>query len=148
MWGKVTLFEECARVPMMMRVPGMTPAGVKSDSLVEHVDFYPTLLELCELDAASPLQGESIVPLLKNPEMKGRDYAYTVVSRGQKLGRSIRSDRWRYAEWFDAENAELYDFKNDPKEYTNLAGNPEYASQLKIMRKALAKVKQNAGSER
>jgi iduronate 2-sulfatase len=148
MWGKVTLFEECARVPMMMRVPGMTPAGVKSDALVEHVDFYPTLLELCELDAASPLQGKSVVPLLKNPEMKGKDYAYTVVSRGQQLGRSIRSDRWRYAEWFDAENAELYDLKEDPKEYTNLARNPEYASRLKIMRKALAEAKQSAGRER
>lgn len=147
MWGKVTLFEECARVPMMMRVPGITPAGVKSDSLVEHVDFYPTLLELCGLDAASPLQGESIVPLLKNPERKGKDYAYTVVSRGQSLGRSIRSDRWRYAEWFDADSAELYDLKNDPKEYTNLARNPEYASQLKIMRNALEQVRQIAGRE-
>jgi arylsulfatase A-like enzyme len=111
------------------------------------VDFYPTLLELCGLDAASPLQGQSIVPLLKNPERKGKDYAYTVVSRGQSLGRSIRSDRWRYAEWFDADSAELYDLENDPKEYTNLARNPEYASQLKIMRNALEQVRQIAGRE-
>ncbi len=148
MWGKVTLFEECARVPMMMRVPGVTPAGTQSDALVEHVDFYPTLLELCGLEAAGPLQGRSLTSLLEDPSGAGKEFAYTVVSRGKDLGRSIRSDRWRYAEWFDADNAELYDLENDPREYTNLAQNPEYASQLKMMSAALERVSRKAGDAR
>lgn len=148
MWGKVTLFEECARVPMMMRVPGMTPEGISSDALVEHVDFYPTLMELCELNVGSDLQGTSLVPLLQNPGGRGKEFAYTVVSRGKDLGRSIRTDRWRYAEWFDSRNAELYDLENDPLEYTNLAGNPEYAAQLKSMGGLMAKAKRKAGSKR
>lgn len=144
MWGKVTLFEECARVPMMMRVPGVTPRGVSSEALVEHVDFYPTLLELCDLEAASPLQGESLLALLRDPDGKGKDSAYTVVSRGKDLGRSVRTDRWRYAEWFDADHAELYDLDKDPLEMTNLAGNPEYASLMKRMRGLLSEAKTRA----
>ncbi|MCP4847054.1 MAG: sulfatase, partial [Verrucomicrobiaceae bacterium] len=99
MWGKVTLFEECARVPLIIRVPGMTRAGTSTNALVELVDFHPTLRELCGLQKKEALQGKSLVPLLRNPESPGKKYAYTVVSRGAKLGRSIRTQNWRYAQW-------------------------------------------------
>ena len=148
MWGKVTLFEECARVPMMVRVPGLTPSGARSQALVEHVDLYPTLLELCALEPSASLQGASLLALLKDPASRGKDFAYTVVSRGKNLGRAIRTDRWRYAEWFDADSAELYDLKKDPLEMTNLAGNPEYASRLKSMQGYLAQAKRKGAAAR
>ncbi len=144
MWGKVTLFEECARVPLMMRVPGMTRPGTSTDSLVELVDFHPTLLELCGLEPQGLLQGKSLVPLLKNPLLPGKKYAYTVVSRGARLGRSIRTHDWRYAEWGEASLAELYHLKDDPNEYTNLASKPALRSQLGKMKELLEEARKKA----
>ena len=128
LWGKVSLFEECARTPLIVRVPGITPPASISESLVEHVDLYPTLLELCGLQARQLLQGTSFTPILSNPDHDGKESAYTVVSRGKKLGRSIRTKRWRYAEWDSPEIAELYDLENDPKEYHNLINSAETRS--------------------
>ena len=146
MWGKVTLFEECARVPFIIRVPGVTQKGTKTNALVELVDFHPTLLELCGLKAKSSLQGKSFVPLLRDPDSPGKKYAYTVVSRGTKLGRSIRTNDWRYAEWGDSTMAELYNLKDDPQEYTNLSGKPAFVTQLKKMKQFLAEAQKMAKS--
>ncbi|MEC9035199.1 MAG: sulfatase [Verrucomicrobiota bacterium] len=145
MWGKVTLFEECARVPLIIRVPGMTREGTKTNALVELVDFHPTLLELCGLQAKSSLQGKSLVPILRDPDSPGKKYAYTVVSRGTKLGRSIRTNDWRYAEWGESKMAELYNLKNDPQEYTNLAGKSAFKTQLAKMKQVLFEAQKVAG---
>jgi len=107
MWGKVTLFEECARVPMIVRVPGLTKDGASTEALVELVDIFPTLVELCGLKGPDELQGKSLVPLLKDSNARIRESAYTVVTRGKTLGRSIRTHRWRYAEWGSPDQAEL-----------------------------------------
>jgi len=127
MWGKVTLFEECARVPMVFRVPGLTPAGKRSQALVELVDLFPTLTDLAGVDAPKYLQGKSIRPQLKNPNLAGKEEAYTVVARGSRMGRSLRTQRYRYAEWNSPELAELYDLDADPREFTNLVNEPKHA---------------------
>lgn len=147
MWGKVTRFEECARTPLIVRVPGMTRPGAVTQALVEHVDFYPTLLELCGLKPDGPLQGRSFVPVLKNPESKGKKVVYTVVTRGKELGRSIRSQRWRFAQWGSPDQVELYDLEQDRYEYTNLAQDPEFSSQSRKMKALLRKARQRAGSD-
>ena len=127
MYGKTTLFEESARVPFVMRVPGKTDAASSSDSFAELLDIYPTLTELCGIETPEHLQGKSLVPVLENPEKAVRDSVYTVVTRGSMVARSVRHNNWRYAEWGSSEQAELYDLEKDPDEYSNLAGNPEYA---------------------
>ncbi|WP_168442039.1 sulfatase-like hydrolase/transferase [Pontiella desulfatans] len=127
MYGKVTLFEESARVPFVMRVPGKSDAGVTTESFAELIDVYPTLTELCGLETPEQVQGISLVPILGDPAAAVRDSAYTVVSRPSMLGRAIRHEQWRYAEWGGADKAELYDLEKDPREYNNLAANPEYA---------------------
>jgi iduronate 2-sulfatase len=144
MWGKVTLFEECARVPLIVRVPGMTKPGSITKALIEHVDFYPTLLELCGLENSRDLQGISFVPILKNPSLKGKQATYTVVSRGEKLGRSIRTQKWRYAEWGAPNLSELYDLEKDPNEYTNLAKDSNHRVQLRKMQGLLQAVRKRA----
>ena len=108
MWGKVSLFEECARVPMIVRVPGRTRAGTSTTGLTELVDLYPTLCELCGIKAPAHLQGQSFAGLVDKPSGEGKETAYTVVSRGKTLGRSIRTARWRYAEWGSSSASELY----------------------------------------
>ena len=140
MWGKVTLFEECARVPLIVRVPGVSPAGATSNGLVETIDLFPTLGELCELDIPTHLQGQSYARLIQEPNGSGsRPSAYTVVARGAQLGRSIRTKRWRYAEWGEAKIAELYDLEKDPSEYMNLAKSPKHHTIMKQMKTRLAK---------
>ncbi len=137
MWGKVTLFEVCSRVPLLVRVPGVTRPGSASDELVELVDLYPTLCELCGVVAPAGLHGRSFVPLLRDPSAEGKTFAYTVVRRGPHLGKAVRSKRWRYAIWPDGE--ELYDLQNDPAEHHNLALRERYADVLEAMRSQLKK---------
>lgn len=128
---KMTLFEESARVPLLIAAPGKPPGA--SRALVELVDLYPTLCELCALPATTDLEGASAAPLLTEPERPWKQAAFTIVSRGGSpdsagvplddvhLGRTIRTDRWRYTEWFDG-GRELYDHDADPREQKNLAG--------------------------
>jgi len=144
MWGKVTLFEECARVPLIVRVPGRTRAGAISQGLVELLDLYPTLAELCDVPVTVEIQGQSFTSLLDKPAGSGKEAAYTVVTRGKQLGRSIRTPRWRYAEWGSAEACELYDLKHDPQEYQNLAVLPQHRVQLAQMRRVLGEARARA----
>ena len=137
MWGKVMLFEESNKVPMIVRVPGVTN-GSKSDGVVELLDIFPTLADLCSVKAPSHLQGKSFVPMLKDPKAPAKDCAYTVVKRGDKLGRAIRFENWRYAEWGAPNLNELYDHSKDPRERTNLAKNTEYAQMVDRARTLLA----------
>ena len=109
------------------------------------MDFHPTLLHLCGLQAQAPFPGICLVPLLRDPDSPGKKYAYTVVSRGTKLGRSIRTNDWRYAEWGESAMAELYNLKDDPQEYTNLAGKSTFKTQLGKMKQLLAEAQKMAG---
>ena len=127
MWGKVMLFEESAKVPMIVRVPGVTKGAVNS-GLVELVDIFPTLAELCSVTPPGNLQGRSFVPMLRDPSAPGKDRAYTVVVRGKELGYAVRFGQYRYTEWGTPDQNELYDLTADPRERTNLARNPEKAA--------------------
>ncbi|GAB5562703.1 MAG: sulfatase [Synoicihabitans sp.] len=135
MWGKVTLFETCARVPMVIYVPGVSGAGERTEALVELVDLYPTLAELCDITAPSDLQGRSLVSNLSDPRAAGKPATYTVVSRQDQLGKAIRTQDWRYALWPDGE--ELYHLKEDPMEHVNLASDPKHQTILAEMRAKL-----------
>ena len=141
MWGKVSLFEECARVPMIVRVPGRTRAGTSTVGLTELVDLYPTLCELCGIKAPAHLQGQSFAGLVDKPSGEGKETAYTVVSRGKTLGRSIRTARWRYAEWGSSSAAELYDLEKDPAEHHNLVDDNKFSEPLEKMRRLLEKAR-------
>ncbi len=137
-WGKVTLFDIGARVPFIVRAPGLTQGGTRSQAMVELVDIYPTFAQLAGLTPPEHLQGASLRPLLDHPERMGKKkYAYSVVTRGPKnLGYAIRNQRWRYAKWPDGE--ELYNLTNDPTEKNNLAGKEHVQQRLEEMRAALA----------
>ncbi|MCZ6673331.1 MAG: sulfatase [Verrucomicrobia bacterium] len=143
LWAKFTLFEECARVPMVVHVPGLTPKGETSQGLVELVDLFPTLTELSGFEDPANFQGESLVKLLKDPSGPGKEAAYTVMKRGQKLGRAIRTQRWHYADW-DGSGEQLYDLEKDPKEYRNLVDDFQHRETLNDMRALLQKIRNKA----
>ena len=148
LWGKVSLFEECARVPLIVRVPGMTKAGSHAEAMVEHVDFFPTLTELCAIETPAHLQGRSFVSVLKDPSKSFRDDVYTVVARQTRLGRAIRTQRWRFADWELPGQFELYDLKNDPRELTNLIKDPNYGKIVAQMKQRLAQRQHQAAQRR
>ena len=122
--------------------PGLTN-GKSSLKTVELLDIYPTLAEICGLKPPKDIQGKSLLPLIKNPNEKWDKPAYTQVQRiinrdkpDQKIimGRSVRTERWRYNEWDETKmGVELYDHQNDPGEFINLAADAKYASTVKEM---------------
>ena len=129
-WSKAgSLFEQGARVPFLICEPGAAGNGHVSRRVVESLDFYPTLTELCGLPVPKELQGRSLVPLLKNPAAEWNHPAYTVWSEnGRTLhGVAVRDERWRYAEFTDG-SAMLLDLNNDPKELKNVADDPKHAA--------------------
>lgn len=127
-WKKQSLFEESARVPLMIAAPDMEGNGKACERVVELVDLYPTLAALCGLDAPGYLQGRDLSALLKNPDEVWDHGGFTQVRRkGLYMGRAIRTERWRYIEWDGGKKGmQLYDHQTDPNEYVNLAGHPDY----------------------
>jgi arylsulfatase A-like enzyme len=139
-WNKVTVFELCARAPMMIWVPSAKGMGQPTRAIMEFVDLYPTLIDYAGLEAPHRLSGESLRSILDNPELPGKAAAYTQVTRGNKMGRSVRTKRWRYTEWGpDGQlGIELYDHDKDSGEYYNLSGNPQYAEHCQRLKNMLA----------
>lgn len=122
-WNKVTIFELCARAPLIVWAPGRKGMGRATQGLVEFVDLYPTLAELAGLTPSNRVEGASFRALLDDPTRAGKAAAYTQVNRGKFVGRSVRTDRWRYTEWDEGrQGVELYDHTTDALEYHNLAG--------------------------
>ncbi len=130
LWMKQSLFEESARVPLIIvraRREGERPAP--APRTVELVDLYPTLADLAGLTPPANLAGKSLRPLLDDPSAKWDKPAFTQVWRGSFAGHSVRTERWRYTEWDGGkQGVELYDQDQDPREFNNLAGDPRHAA--------------------
>ncbi len=128
-WNKNTLFDRSCRAPLIIAAPDAKPGTARG--LVEFVDLYPTVADLCGVKTPAGLAGQSLRPLLDDPTRAGKSAAFTIVTRGQKQrGDSIRTDRWRYTEWSDGAR-ELYDHTRDPEETKNVVtANAETAAAL------------------
>ncbi len=142
-WAKMSLFEQSARAPLIIAATGKK-AGVASPRLVEFVDIFPTLTQLCGLPTPEGMEGVSLVRLLEDPNRPWKKAAFTQVQRGQnRMGRSVRTERYRYTEWGDevgrnaSATAELYDHETDPNEYTNLVNDPKHAKVVEEMKRLL-----------
>jgi uncharacterized sulfatase len=141
LWKKQSLFENSARVPLLMAAPDQKTKGKGCPRTVELVDIYPTLADLCGLTPPPGLAGKSLKPLLDNPTAAWDKPAFTQVWRGSFAGHSVRTERWRYTEWDEGkEGMELYDYNTDPDEKKNLAQNPQFGSTLAELK---AMVKKN-----
>lgn len=145
LWTKMTNFELGTHAPLIVSVPGQKTAGQRSKALVEHVDMYPTLTQLCGLPQPKHLEGTSFVPLIEKPDRSWKKAAFSQYLRPGKppiMGRSIRTDRWRYTEWRDPKQnlvgTELYDETNDSQENTNIAGEAAHAETVKQLAEQLS----------
>ncbi|MFV0446449.1 MAG: sulfatase [Planctomycetaceae bacterium] len=150
LWQKMSLFEESSRVPLIIALPDSSQAGQVAQTPVSHVDVFPTLAQLCGVTPPKNIQGQSLVPVLKNASETGRGWAVTQVMRGGGrkgkafFGYSLRTPQYRYTEWDDggAQGRELYDHEVDPREITNLASLSEHAETVAQLSAQLAKAVQ------
>src|SRR5262245_12340368 len=140
--GKMTLFEESARVPLVIAAPSLLRPGEPTAHLAELVDVYPTLLELCRLPRVEGLAGASLVPLLRDPDASVKSAAFTMRKVGANkrglVAESVRTERYRYTEW-PGDTPELYDHETDPGEHRNLVTDPAHQPMVEEMRALLGK---------
>ncbi|MGB0370367.1 MAG: sulfatase [Opitutales bacterium] len=134
-WNKSTLFERSCLAPLIFAAPGIPTAGQSTNRIVEFIDIYPTIAEICGLEVPEHVEGSSLLPLLRDANAPWDEIAYSYVNRS----RSVRDDRFRYSQWSSGHQA-LWDHKNDPNEYYNLADNPEYASVVARMKGLIDKM--------
>lgn len=141
-WQKRTLFEQSSRSPLIIRAPQAAGNGTASPRVVEFVDIYPTVMELAALAPTHALSGQSLGPLLADPIAAWDSNAVTQVLRPSDdrlstpvMGRSIRTERWRYTDWEEGvRGEELYDHYGDPMEFNNLAVEPDAEARAIIAR--------------
>ena len=153
-WHKLSLFEESARVPLIVYAPKMKAAGQSTTQLVELIDLYPTLIALAGLPTHGSLDGVNFGPVLDDPVAETKAGAYSMVGRSDLpeadharhmsyLGRSVRTERWRYTEWDGGKRGvELYDHQNDPRELVNLSEQDDVASTREHLRQLLGSTSQ------
>jgi len=148
LWCKHSNFEQATRAPLIIAAPGYE-GGRQSKSITEFIDMFPTICELAGLPVPDSAEGKSLVPVLKDPAVKVKDFAmsqYPAHEVDGLMGYSLRDDRYRLTVWvkdevsktgkFDPsviDQVELYDYENDPLETTSQARNPEYKAVLDEM---------------
>lgn len=137
-WGKWTGWERSTRVPLIIVPPKnkaqkFAPGGSKCHSPVSLIDLYPTLASLCEIEGPKNLDGESLIPLLKDTQIGMNRKVITTFNPGNY---SIRTSRWRYILYENGEQ-ELYDMIKDPNEWHNLAGLKPYKQIMQSIRKVI-----------
>jgi uncharacterized sulfatase len=158
LWQKMTLFENAARVPLIIVAPGGAK-GAACARTVELVDLHQTLADLVGLPAPAGLEGRSLRPLVEKPDAPWDKPAITQVARrGPRpkdapadsqppitvMGYSLRTEKWRFTDW-GSKGAELYDEEKDPGEVHNLASSPEHQETLEKLRGQLRKAAPGSG---
>ncbi|MFD2832647.1 sulfatase [Gramella sp. AN32] len=125
-WGKHSLFEESLLSPLIIYDPGMTKNSQKIDEIVESLDVFPTLSELCQLPRPEFASGHSLVPLMQGRAIENLSaVAYTSSAS------TIRTEKYRFTQ-HESGTEELYDHINDSGETKNIAGQmPELVNRLR-----------------
>ena len=123
-WQKMSLHEESTRIPLIVHVPGKKPGT--SPALSQQIDIYPTLAELCGLDVPGHVQGKSLVKGMDDPQHVVHESVYCLRGKNDHL---LRTDRWALIRYGKG-GTELYDMKADPRQFVNLAAEPEHKGTL------------------
>jgi len=149
---KYSPWEESVRIPLVIAGPGVA-TNLQCASPVSLIDLYPTLVDYARIPEPPRLDGFSLRQLLEHPEegkWEGPDFSFAasastvpveqnVPARAQDQHFSLRTERYRYIRCRNGEE-ELYDHREDPHEWKNLADNPEFKAELKSMREKLRSV--------
>ena len=145
-WCKHTNFEYDTNAPLIISAPGQRTRGGRTDALVEFIDIYPTLCELCGLELPGHVEGTSLVPLLNDSTLPGKKAALSQYPRRGLMGYSLRTGRYRYTEWRDRKTdaitaRELYDHNTDPGETINVADDPRQTTRRMELSRLLGQIR-------
>jgi arylsulfatase A-like enzyme len=136
-------YEPAVRAPLLLRWPGQIKAGQNTKALVELLDLAPTVLDVCRTSIPAPMQGKSLMPLLRGKVQRHRDSV--VVEYAENEEAMIRTARWKFiygtgkrerqdgyatGRPLPGRTIQLYDEDNDPEETTNLAGKSEHTRRI------------------
>ncbi|MCP3692572.1 MAG: sulfatase [Planctomycetaceae bacterium] len=153
LWTKANNYELSTRVPLIISFPGQEKRGVKTNALVEFVDVYPTLADLCSLPSPGGVEGISLRPILESPRREWKQAVFSQYPRarqghrhqghGEIMGYAVRTQRYRYVEWRTWTSKkviarELYDHDTDPAEMKNLATETNQAETLTRLQNILS----------
>jgi arylsulfatase A-like enzyme len=143
-WSKHSNFETDTRAPLIVSVPDMKQAGRTTDALVEFIDMYPSLCDICGLEKPAHTEGRSFAPLLDDPALPWKEGAFSQYPRSKVMGYTVLTAKYRYTEWREwvggkADGAkagglmanELYDHRVHSQENVNLAGKPEFVDEVR-----------------
>lgn len=129
--------EHVCRIPMIWRVPGITPAGHVAEPLVHHVDLAPTLCSLAGLEPMDTVDGYDLTPMLRGEQTAVRECCVTE----HVWSKSLRWKHWRFVHYqrdmFGKDVGELYDIEADPNERNNLYHDPEHRDIVHACRRHL-----------
>ena len=151
-FDKRFIYNESFKTPLLVRWPNRITPGITNEEMVQNLDFAQTLLEAAQIKAPNDMQGESLMPLLtsKNDEWN-RDavyyhyYEYPAVHQ-VKRHYGIVTKAYKLAHfYYDVDEWELYDRKNDPLEVNNVYGNPEYAEVVTALKIKLEELRKQYG---
>ena len=121
-WRKQALWEDTTHVPFILSYPAEIVQNKMCNAPVSLIDIFPTLIDLSGLPEKGDLDGNSLVPLLKNPTM---DWDRPVLTTYGKGNHAVRSGKWRYIQYQDG-GSELYDHQKDPNEWYNLSDKEDH----------------------
>ncbi len=140
-YDKRWMFEQSLSMPFIMKWPGVAKAGVRSDALIQNIDYAPTFLDIAGAGIPSDIQGRSLVPILKNEGKAPADWREAVYylysgERGHTVAKhdGVRDSRYKLMRFPDTDEWMLFDLEKDADELNNVAADPEYASVLKQMK--------------
>lgn len=147
-FDKRFMYEESFKTPLVVRWPGVTPAGIKSDALVSNLDFAETFLDIAGVDIPKEMQGVSLVPLLKGEQPSNwRDavyyhyYEFPAVHMVNKH-EGVYDGRYKLMNFYELGEWELYDLENDPLELNSVYDDPDYAEEVERLTAKLEALKQ------
>jgi arylsulfatase A-like enzyme len=123
-WRKFALWEEATRTPLIWVAPGITKANTKCDRPIDFMSIYPTLTDLAGIPTPRHVEGVSIRPLLADPRAS---WTTPAITNYRQENHAARSAEWRYIRYASGEE-ELYDVRQDPNEFVNLAARPDLAA--------------------
>lgn len=155
-FDKRFMYEECQRMPLIVRYPKAIKAGSVSSALCMNVDFAPTFLDFAGVEIPSDIQGESLRGVLENGGKTPEDWRKAVyyhyyeypAEHSVKRHYGIRTDDFKLIHFYnDIDQWEMYDLKNDPKEMSNVFDSEEYASTRESLLELLRDVQKQYGDD-
>lgn len=151
-YDKRFIYDESFKTPLLVRWPGVIPEGEVNTKMVQNLDFAPTLLDACDIGIPEDMQGESLVPLLQGKDdaftreaVYYHYYEYPAVHMVKRHYGIVTEEFKLVHFYYDVDEWELYDRKNDPLELKNEINNPKYAGVVDQLREDLAEIREYYG---